>query len=404
MSRSLRRYPEQEDRQLDPMTQDSNLSGDTAATEDLATDTDGTEEKAQRIMLVTDAWEPQMNGVVRTLSRTVAECRAMGHDVEVIHPGLGYKTMPLPTYPEIQLAFGARKDIERRFKEFEPEAIHIATEGPLGMAARGICVKWKLPFTTSYHTKFPEYINARFPFIPVAAGYAFMRWFHNAGGRMMVTTPSMRDDLAARGFKNLTPWARGVDIEQFNPDKRLVGGKDVYEGLARPIWVNVGRIAVEKNIETFLKLDLPGTKVIVGDGPQKESLALKYPDAVFPGSKFGDELARYFADADVFVFPSWTDTFGLVNLEAMACGTPVAAFPAHGPKDIIPGSGGGFINEDLRQACLDCLEIDRAAPRLHAEKHSWKECAVDFVENLKPQPKPERRRFWRRLRRRRAAE
>nr|WP_291889597.1 glycosyltransferase family 1 protein [Maricaulis sp.] len=363
------------------------------------TTAEDTEERPQRIMLVTDAWEPQMNGVVRTLSRTVDECRAMGHQIEVIHPGLGYKTFPLPTYPEIQLAINARGDIARRFKEFEPEAIHIATEGPLGQAARGICKKWGLPFTTSYHTKFPEYVNARFPFIPLSAGYAFMRWFHNASGRIMVTTPSMRDDLAARGFKNLTAWARGVDIELFNPDKRRVNGEDVYEGLERPIWVNVGRIAVEKNIETFLKLDLPGTKVVVGDGPQREELKQKFPDAVFPGPKFGEELARYFADADVFVFPSWTDTFGLVNLEAMACGTPVAAFPAHGPKDIIPGSGGGFINDDLRQACLDCLEIDRAAPRAHAEKHSWKQCAIDFVENLTPHPKPERRRFWRRLRR-----
>jgi len=359
-----------------------------------------TEDRPQRIMLVTDAWEPQMNGVVRTLTRTIAECRAMGHEVEIIHPGLGYKTIPLPTYSEIELAMGAKKDIARRFKEFEPEAIHIATEGPLGWAARSICLKWKLPFTTSYHTKLPEYINARFGFIPLAAGYAFMRHFHNSGGRMMVTTPSMRDDLMARGFKNLTPWARGVDIELFNPDKRNMGGEDVYEGLERPIWVNVGRVAVEKNIEHFLELDLPGTKVLVGDGPLLEELTEKYPDAVFTGSKFGDELARYFADADVFVFPSWTDTFGLVNLEAMACGTPVAAFPAHGPKDIIPGSGGGFINDDLTKACLDCLDIDRAAPRAHAEKHSWHQCAIDFVENLKPQPKPERRGFWKRLRRR----
>jgi glycosyltransferase involved in cell wall biosynthesis len=356
------------------------------------------DDRPQRIMLVTDAWEPQVNGVVRTLSRTLAECRKVGHEVEVIHPGLGYKTFPLPTYPEIKLAMGARKDIARRFKEFEPEAIHIATEGPLGQAARAICKKWKLPFTTSYHTKFPEYVNARFPFIPLSAGYAFMRWFHNAGGGMMVTTPSMAEDLVKRGFKNIVPWARGVDIELFNPDKRKMGGEDIYEGLARPIWVNVGRIAVEKNIETFLELDLPGTKVIVGDGPQKAELEKKYPDAVFTGPKFDVELTRHFADADVFVFPSLTDTFGLVNLEAMACGTPVAAFPAHGPKDIIPGSGGGFINEDLQKACLDCLEIKREAPRAHAEKHSWAQCAADFVRNLQPQPKPERKRFWKRLR------
>jgi hypothetical protein len=178
-----------------------------------------------RILLVTDAWEPQVNGVVRTLSRTVEECRAMGHEVEVIHPGLGFKTFPLPTYPEIKMAVGARKDLEARFKAFEPEAIHIATEGSLGQAARAICLKWKLPFTTSYHTKFPEYVNARLPFIPISAGYWFMRRFHNSGNRLMVATPSMRDMLTERGFNNITPWARGVDTELFHPDKRNMGGK-----------------------------------------------------------------------------------------------------------------------------------------------------------------------------------
>jgi glycosyltransferase involved in cell wall biosynthesis len=352
-----------------------------------------------RIMLVTDAWEPQVNGVVRTLSRTVEECRGMGHEVEVIHPGLGFRTMPLPTYPDIKLALGADEEIERRFKAFEPEAIHIATEGTLGHAARKICLKWKLPFTTSYHTKFPEYVNARLPFIPVSAGYSFMRRFHNSGNRLMVATPSMRDHLAERGFNNITSWARGVDTEAFHPDMRNMDGASVYEGLEGPIFVYVGRVAVEKNIEAFLDLDLPGTKVVVGPGPQLEELKRTYPDVIFTGAKSGVELARHFADADVMVFPSFTDTFGLVILESMACGTPVAAFIANGPKDIIPGSNAGSVNDDLKVACLEALTMKREDCRAYAEKHSWRACAEEFVQNLKPQPRPERRRFWRRLRR-----
>lgn len=345
-----------------------------------------------RILLATDAWEPQVNGVVRTLTRTVAECRAMGHQVEVISPEL-FKTVPCPTYPEIRLALGAYDDMQERFKAFEPEAVHIATEGPIGLSARRICLEWKLPFTTSYHTKFPEYVSARFP-VPVSVGYAYMRWFHKPSGRLMVATPSMRDELAKHGFRNISPWSRGVDTELFRPDM-----EPVFEGLARPVWLNVGRVAVEKNIETFLKLDLPGTKVVVGDGPAKEDLTRKYPGAVFAGARFGTELARYFSDADVFVFPSLTDTFGLVILEAMACGTPVAAFPAPGPIDIIPGSGAGAVSEDLTAASLACLELDRSDVRAYAERFSWRASAEEFVRNLQPYPEPEKTRFWRRLRR-----
>jgi glycosyltransferase involved in cell wall biosynthesis len=352
-----------------------------------------------RILLATDAWEPQVNGVVRTLTRTVAECREMGHEVEVISPDQ-FKTFPLPTYPEIKLAMGVYEPLQERFKSFEPEAIHIATEGPIGFAARRICLDWKLPFTTSYHTKFPEYVAARLP-LPVSAGYAYMRWFHKPSGRLMVATPTMRDELAKHGFRNISPWSRGVDTEVFNPAKR--GHPDVYAGLARPIWLNVGRIAVEKNLESFLDLDLPGTKVIVGDGPQKAAFAAKHPDAVFPGSKSGEELSAYFAGADVFVFPSLTDTFGMVILEAMESGTPVAAFPAPGPVDIIPNSGAGrladTLTDGLREACLGCLDIDRAAVRAYAERFSWRASADEFVRNLQPYPEPEKTRFWRRLRR-----
>ncbi|HYF21963.1 MAG TPA: glycosyltransferase family 1 protein [Caulobacteraceae bacterium] len=345
-----------------------------------------------RILLATDAWEPQVNGVVRTLTRTVSECRAMGHEVQVIEPGQ-YKTVPMPTYPEIRLALGAYEDIREKFKAFEPEAVHIATEGPIGLAARKVCLEWKLPFTTSYHTKYPEYVSARFP-VPLSVGYAFMRWFHSPSGRVMVATPTMRDDLEKHGFRNISPWSRGVDTELFRP-----GLPSVYEGLERPIWVNVGRVAVEKNIEAFLAADLPGTKVVVGDGPSREELQKKFPKAVFVGAKFGEDLAAHFCDADVFVFPSWTDTFGLVILEAMACGTPVAAFPAPGPIDIIPGSGAGAIDDDLKAACLEALKLDRAAVRAYAEKFSWRASAEEFVRNLQPYPEPEKTRFWRRLRR-----
>jgi glycosyltransferase involved in cell wall biosynthesis len=345
-----------------------------------------------RILLATDAWEPQVNGVVRTLSRTVAECRAMGHEVLVLSPDQ-FKTVPCPTYPEIRLALGAYEEIQERFKAFEPEAIHIATEGPIGLAARRICVEWKLPFTTSYHTKFPEYVAARFP-VPVQVGYAYMRWFHRPSGRLMVATPTLREELARNGFRNLSPWTRGVDTETFRPDR-----EPIFADLPRPIFLSVGRVAVEKNLEAFLQLDLPGTKVVVGDGPAKEDLETRFPEAKFVGAKFGEELARCFSDADVFVFPSYTDTFGLVILEAMASGTPVAAFPAHGPIDIIPGSGAGVISENLRDACLECLKLDRKAVRAYAEKFSWRSSAEEFVRNLQPHPEPEKTRFWRRLRR-----
>ena len=347
-----------------------------------------------RILLATDAWEPQVNGVVRTLTRTVAECRAMGHEVEVISPDQ-FKTLPLPTYPEIRLALGAYEPMQERFKAFEPEAIHIATEGPVGLAARRLCLEWKLPFTTSYHTRFPEYVAARFP-VPSAAGYAYMRWFHGPSGRVMVATPTIRDELERRGFRNLSPWSRGVDTEMFRPDRPAPAE---LEGLARPILLNVGRIAVEKNIEAFLDLDLPGTKVLVGDGPSREALAVQHPEALFAGARFGEDLAAFFAAADVFVFPSLTDTFGLVILEAMAAGTPVAGYPAPGPIDIIPGSGAGAVDDDLAKACLACLEIDRSAVRAYAERFTWRAAAEEFVTNLQPYPEPEKARFWRRLRR-----
>jgi glycosyltransferase involved in cell wall biosynthesis len=350
----------------------------------------------QRIMLVTDAWEPQVNGVVRTLSSTMRELQAMGCEIEVVSPADYPNTVPLITYSEIRLALGAREDVEDRFLAFAPDAVHIATEGTLGWDARHVCLKHKFPFTTSYHTQFPEYVTARFAWIPLWAGYRYMHAFHDKSGRVMVATPTMMELLDIHGFRNTAIWSRGVDVEMFHPSKRGVDG-GVYKDLPKPVFAYVGRVSVEKNIEAFLKLDLPGSKVIVGGGPALDELKQKYPGAVFTGPKFGEELARHYADADVFVFPSFTDTFGLVILEAAAAGTPVAAFVAPGPKDILPGTGAGIVNTDLKTACLEALQLKREDARALAERYSWRACAEEFRKNLEPLPKPEKKRFWTRL-------
>ncbi|MEZ6011101.1 MAG: glycosyltransferase family 1 protein [Hyphomonas sp.] len=314
-------------------------------------------------------------------------------------------TMPLPTYPEIKLALFARAEIEERFNEFEPDAVHIATEGTLGMAGRSMCLTIKHPFSTAYHTRFPEYVSARLP-IPLSWGYSFVRWFHKYSGKVMVATPSLLDELKDHRFINLVAWSRGVDTDLFHPSRRIEEGQpgDPFAGLKRPIFLNVGRVAVEKNIEAFAELDLPGTKVIVGDGPQLEELKRNYPDVKFLGAKFNEELAAVYASADVFVFPSLTDTFGLVVLEAMASGTPVAAFEATGPRDVIPGSNAGTITPvggDLAAGAVACLDLDRGTCRKYAEGYSWKACAEAFIENLQPLPAPARKRFWQKIRLRR---
>ncbi len=347
-------------------------------------------------MLVTDAWEPQVNGVVRTLSNTMRELKAMGCEIEVVSPADYPNSVPLITYSEIRLALGAREDVEERFLAFAPDAVHIATEGTLGWDARAICLKHKFPFTTSYHTQFPEYVTARFSWIPLWAGYRFMHAFHDKSGRVMVATPTMMDRLGAHGFRNVALWSRGVDTELYHPSKRGIDG-GLYQDLAKPVFVYIGRVSVEKNIEAFVELDLPGSKVVVGGGPALDELKEKYPNVRFTGPKFGEELARYYADADVFVFPSLTDTFGLVLLEAMATGTPVAGYDAPGPRDIVPGTGAGVVNDDLRQAALDALKCDRGVTRSVAERYSWRACAEEFRRNLEPLPKPEKKRFWKRL-------
>src|ERR1700761_381590 len=309
---------------------------------------------ARRIMLVTDAWAPQVNGVVRTLERLVAELRTLDCEVEVVSPADGYRTIPLVTYSEIRLALGARHDIEARFMQFQPDAVHLATEGPLGWEARAVCLKHGFPFSTCYHTQWPEYVTARFPFVPLAAGYGFVRTFHSRSGRVMVSLDSMRERLERRGFHNLAHWLRAVDTDLFHP--RDTGrNDDVYAGLPRPIFVNIGRVAVEKNLEAFLSLDLPGTKVIVGDGPDREMLQAKYPDVGFTGYQTGEDLAQHSAAADVFVFPSLTETWGGVMVEALATGTPVAGFDAPGPRDL--DREVAAVGDDLRAACLEALSL-----------------------------------------------
>ena len=332
-----------------------------------------------RLLLVTDAWFPQVNGVVRTLSRTKEELEGMGCEAQVVSPD-AFRTMPCPTYPEIRLAAFPGRGIWKKIESFQPCAIHIATEGPLGLSARRICLKKGLPFTTAYHTKFPEYISARFP-VPVSVGYRVMRWFHRPSRGIMVATPSLRRELEANGFGNIKSWGRGVDTELFRPRE------DADLGLPGPIFLYVGRVAVEKNIEAFLSLNLGvGTKVVVGDGPQRLELSKKYPDVHFLGARHGADLARAYAAADVFVFPSLTDTFGLVLLEALASGVPVAAYPVTGPRDVVGGTDIAVLDEDLGKAALAALKISRTACRDFAERHTWRVCSEQFLSNLHPFP------------------
>lgn len=328
-----------------------------------------------RILIVSDAWRPQTNGVVRTLETTIRHIDKLGHEIRTITPN-DFKTLPCPTYPEIRLSLKPGKKIRQILDEFQPEYIHISTEGPLGLAARNICVRRKVAFTTSYHTCFPEYVNARFP-IPVSWGYAFMRWFHGPSKAIMVATNSIESTLKAKGFDNIRRWSRGVDLELFRP-----GIEPAIQDLPKPVFAYIGRVAVEKNLKDFLNLDLPGSKLVVGDGPALEELRNAYPSAHFTGAKYGEELARHYASGDVFVFPSRTDTFGLVLLEAMACGMPVAAYPVQGPLDVVGHNGPGCLSDDLREAALGALRIDRDKAISHAQSFTWAKCTEQFLENL----------------------
>ena len=326
-----------------------------------------------RILVATDAWHPQVNGVVRTLTNMAEAARAFGVEISFLTPQ-SFRTFAMPSYPDLRLALPYQAKIARLIAEARPDSIHIATEGPIGLLVRRYCRKHQLPFTTSFHTRFPEYISARLP-IPEAWIWTALRAFHGPSQAVMAATPALAGELRARGFRNVVLWPRGVDASQFHP-------RPADLGLPRPVFLCVGRVAVEKNLEAFLDLDLPGTKVIVGDGPARAALTRKYPQAVFLGARQGKELAEAYAAADVFVFPSKTDTFGLVLLEALASGLPVAAFPVTGPRDVIGNEPVGALNDDLRIACLTAVTISPQACLAFAARHTWEASARVFVENI----------------------
>lgn len=330
-----------------------------------------------RLTIVTDAWHPQVNGVVRSIENTNRELTKMDVTVSMVTPE-PFSSVPMPTYPEIRLSLATPGQVGRMIESQRPDYVHIATEGPLGLMARHWCLRHKQPFSTSYHTRFPEYVAAR---LPVRASwlYAYVRWFHNRSGACMVATESLRKELAGRGLQNLCLWSRGIDTSHFHPRPK----SEMPFGLPRPIFMTVGRVAVEKNLSAFLDLDLPGSKVVVGDGPARAELQARYPDVHFTGVKHGEDLAKAYAEADVFVFPSKTDTFGNTILEALASGIPVAAYPVTGPVDIIPaGSTAGALDEDLLTACLGALQASPQAARALAETYSWQAATEQFFDNV----------------------
>lgn len=330
----------------------------------------------KRIVIVTDAWHPQVNGVVRTLTTCRDLMIERGYDVTIISP-LDYRSIPCPTYPEIRLALTTPGALRQRLRTLQPAYVHIATEGPLGHMARRACLKMSWSFTTSFHTRFPEYLQERFP-IPPKWTYAFLRRFHNAAQHTLVPTQSILDDLKGRGFTRLNLWTRGVDRTLFYPRK------DVVKDLPRPVFICVGRVATEKNLPAFLELDLPGTKLIVGDGPSLNELKTRFPEAVFVGKREGEALANSYAAADVFVFPSRTDTFGLVLLEAIASGLPVAAYPVPGSRDVVGATGAGVLSESLGDACLAALEMEPFEPAQVLKQFTWDACADIFEDALAP--------------------
>lgn len=327
-----------------------------------------------RLLIATDAWRPQINGVVRSLEYMAAEAPRFGAEAVLLTPER-FRSVPMPTYPEIRLSLVGPGSVAGILDEIAPTHVHIATEGPIGLATRLTCSRQGRAFTTSYHTRFPEYVAARTG-IPEAWSYRALRRFHRAARAMMVSTPSLERELAGRGFRNIMRWTRGVDTDLFRPRSERI--LDV----AGPIFLYVGRVAVEKNLDAFLGLDLPGTKVVVGDGPFRSDLARRYPEARFLGSLTGEDLARAYASADVFVFPSLTDTFGIVLIEALASGLPIAAFPVTGPLDVVGISGCGVLDADLRQAALAALAIPKDRCRAHGETFTWHESARQFFSNI----------------------
>ncbi len=333
------------------------------------------EAQGRKILIATDAWRPQVNGVVRTLSGLAQEVPQFGAQIRFLTPE-GFSTLGMPGYPEIRLALASPTAIAQRIEQEAPEAIHIATEGPIGVMVRHWCLRNRVPFTTCYHTRYPEYVAARWP-VPLGMSYGVMRHFHNAAAATMAATQGLMDDLSSHGFDRLVLWQRGVDTELFS------GGRPgALDHLPKPIFLCVARVAVEKNIDAFLALDLPGSKVVVGDGPARAELQQRFPDAHFLGIKHGLELADIYASADVFVFPSRTDTFGLVMLEAMSAGLPVAAFPVTGPLEIIRDPNCGIMNNDLRAAALQALGLSKNACRAYASGFTLAESARSFLNNI----------------------
>jgi glycosyltransferase involved in cell wall biosynthesis len=329
-----------------------------------------------RIAILTDAWFPQVNGVVRTLNKTIGVLEQWDHKILCINPQ-HFRTLPMPTYPDIPLAITPYRKIGGMLDEFAPDAIHISTEGPIGWAGRHYCLKNKFPYTSTYHTRFPEYVRLRAP-IPLDLSYALLRHFHGSAVHTMVATASMKRALEARGFHNLEYWSSGVDIDHFQPTEN-----PVFE-VQPPIFLYLGRVAVEKNIRDFLHLDLPGTKVVIGDGPARIKLKQEFREVLFLGYRQNGELARLLVSASVMVFPSRTDTFGLVMLEAMASGVPVAAYPVEGPLDVIQNGVNGWIDEDLGVAARKALEVERSSCRKFAEGYSWEACTSQFLSLIQP--------------------
>lgn len=328
-----------------------------------------------KLLLATDAWYPQTNGVVKTLSTMVEALRDDHHLVEVVAAG-DYPSLPLPTYPEIRVSIWLG-GLAKRIDDYSPDAIHISTEGPIGHGVRRYCRKRGYSFTTSFHTRFPEYIRERLP-VPVGLTYPLVRRFHRPAFRTLVPTQHLKEDLLRRGFEHLEVWGRGVDTQLFTPALRRP------QNWRRPVYLNVGRVAPEKNLDSFLALELPGTKVVVGDGPLLNELKRRYPQVIFPGAKFGEQLATYYASADVFVFPSLTDTYGLVMLESIASGTPVAAYPTTGPLDVLQPDVTGVMDPDLGTAIAQALKLDRGRCREEALKLGWESAVSQFLQALVP--------------------
>ncbi len=338
-----------------------------------------------RILIASDAWHPQINGVVRVFETTAEILRARGHVVEVIGPER-FRTIPAPGYREVRLALAPGRALSRMIGDFAPDAIHVPVEGPIGLAARRYCLKHAIPFTTSFHTRFGDYFEKRIGG-GVDLAYAAQRWFHSAGAAIMVQTRTLEEGLSRRGFGPIRRWGRAVDTQSFRPMRDEPRFDADFLGLPRPIFMYLGRVSSEKNLEAFLDLELPGSKVVVGDGPAAAALKKSYPAAHFLGYRTGEDLPRHLSAADVFVFPSRFETFGLVVLEALACGTPVAAFPVPGPLDILGDAPHAALGEDLRQAALAALGIDRGGCRAFAQTFSWEECTRQFEANLERIPR-----------------